>query len=150
MKEIVVYTDGSCLNNPGAGGYCAILLYKDKKKVIKGGEDNTTNNKMEIKGVLEALRALKEPCKIELFTDSNYVCEAINSYLEKWVKRNWSEVKNIELWKEYLELSKPHEIKANWIKAHSGHEYNEECDRIAKSEAYRIKNGEQEGFFNGL
>lgn len=139
MKKIEIFTDGSSLGNPGAGGWCAILRYKNNEKIISGGEENTTNNRMELKAVIEALKALKEPCDIELFADSQYVLKGINEWLENWVSKNFKNVKNIDLWQEFLLLSKNHKININWVKGHSGHKENEICDKIAKNEALKRK-----------
>ncbi len=140
MKKIEIFTDGSSLGNPGAGGWCAILRYKNNEKTISGGEKYTTNNKMELTAVIEALKALKEPCEIELYSDSIYVLKGINEWLENWIKKDFKKVKNIELWKNFLEISKPHIIHINWVKGHSGHKENEICDKIAKKEALKRKN----------
>ena len=140
MKKIEIFTDGSSLGNPGPGGWCAILRYNENEKIISGGEEYTTNNKMELTAVIKALKALKEPCEIELFSDSTYVLKGINEWLEKWVKKNFKNVKNVELWKEFLEVSKPHKINIHWVKGHSGHKENEICDKIAKKEALKRKN----------
>jgi len=139
LKHIEIFTDGSSLGNPGPGGWCAILRYKDKEKIISGGEEFTTNNKMELKAVIEALKALKMPCEIELFSDSTYVLKGIDEWLEGWRKKNFKNVKNVELWREFIKVSKPHKIKVNWIKGHSGHKENEICDKIAKEEALKRK-----------
>jgi len=139
LKHIQIFTDGSSLGNPGPGGWCAILRYKTYEKILRGGEDYTTNNKMELKAVIEALKALKEPCEIELFSDSTYVLKGINEWLEGWIKKNFKNVKNPELWREFLEVSKPHIIHVNWVKGHSGHKENEICDKIAKEEASKRK-----------
>jgi len=141
MKKVHLYSDGSSLGNPGPGGYCSILKYGKAQKIIKGGEDNTTNNRMELKAVIEGLKALKTPCEVEITSDSNYVVKAINEWLANWVKKDFKGVKNIDLWKEYLEVSKPHKIKGFWVKGHDGHEENELCDKIAREEATRIKDG---------
>ncbi len=135
MKKITLFSDGSSLGNPGPGGYCAILRYKDHEKVISGGEPHTTNNRMELKAVIEGLKALKEPCIVEIYSDSTYVVQAINKWLESWIKKGFKNVKNPELWQEFVEVAKPHRIKAYWIKAHAGHEENERCDKIAKQMA---------------
>ncbi len=139
MKQIEIFTDGSSLGNPGPGGWCALLRYKNNEKIISGGESNTTNNRMELKAVIEALKALKEPCEIELFADSTYVLKGINEWLENWVSKNFKNVKNVDLWKEFLKVSKKHNIHINWIKGHSGHKENEICDKIAKKEALKRK-----------
>jgi len=139
LKKIEVFTDGSSLGNPGPGGWCAILRYKDKEKILKGGEDYTTNNKMELKAVIEALKALKEPCEIDLYADSTYVLKGISEWLENWIKKDFKNVKNPELWREFLKYSQPHKINTIWVRGHSGHRENEICDKIAKEEALRRK-----------
>ena len=139
MKKISLYCDGSCLGNPGAGGWCAILHYKEWEKVLSGRQENTTNNQMELKAVIEALKILKEPCEVLLYSDSKYVCEGINSWIANWIKKSFKNIKNPELWQEYLRVSAPHHIQAHWIKGHAGHPQNERCDKIAKEEANRLK-----------
>jgi ribonuclease HI len=139
VKKITLFSDGSALGNPGPGGYGTILVYGDKEKIISGSEAHTTNNRMELKGAIEGLKALKEPCEVEIISDSSYVVKGINEWLEGWIKRNFKKVKNIDLWREYIEVSKPHKIRATWVKGHDGHEENERCDEIARSEAEREK-----------
>jgi ribonuclease HI len=139
MKKIEIFTDGSCLGNPGSGGWCAILRYKENEKILSGGEKNTTNNRMELTAVIEALKALKEPCEIELYSDSTYVLKGLNEWLENWIKKDFKKVKNVDLWKKYVEVSKPHKIHINWVKGHSGHTENEICDKIAKEEAEKLR-----------
>lgn len=142
MKKVLIYTDGSSLGNPGPGGYCAILEYEANgklyKKTVSGGEAYTTNNRMELMAVIEGLRALKSSCEVELITDSKYVADAINGWLYGWIKKGFKDVKNPELWQEYLEVSKKHKVKAVWVRGHNGHPQNEECDKIAKSEAEKF------------
>jgi ribonuclease HI len=139
LKKIEIFTDGSSLGNPGPGGWCAILRYKNNEKRISGGEEYTTNNRMELTAVIEALKALKEPCEIDLYSDSTYVLKGISEWLEGWVKKNFKNVKNPKLWQEFLQLSKPHKINVKWVKGHSGHRENEICDKIAKEEALKRK-----------
>ncbi len=143
MKKVTLYCDGSSLGNPGFGGWCAILSYqnegKDFRKVVSGGVPNTTNNRMELTAVVEGLRALKEPCCVEIISDSKYVCDGINLWLKNWIVKNFREVKNPDLWREYVSLSTKHIITAAWVKGHSGHAENEECDKIAKTEAEKVK-----------
>ena len=139
MKKIEIFTDGSCLNNPGSGGWCAILRYGKNEKILSGAEKNTTNNRMELTAVIEALEALKEPCEIELYSDSTYVLKGLNEWLSNWIKKDFKKVKNVDLWKKYIEVSKPHKIHINWVKGHSGHTENEICDKIAKEEAQKLK-----------
>ncbi len=136
-KEVKIYTDGACSGNPGPGGYAAILIYNDVEKEISGGEKNTTNNKMEIMAVLKGLEALKEPCKVTIYSDSAYVVNTIEKgWIYNWKKNNWiksdkSKVKNIDLWEELLRLMKIHDIKFVKVKGHSDNEYNNRCDRLA-------------------
>jgi ribonuclease HI len=144
MKQITIYSDGSSLGNPGPGGWGTILEFNGHTKELSGAEDNTTNNKMELRGAIEGLKALKEPCSVKLISDSKYVVQAVNEWLKNWIKNNWKTagkkpVKNIELWQEYLEVSKEHKIIAIWVKGHAGHEQNERCDILARNEAQRLK-----------
>jgi ribonuclease HI len=140
MKQIEIYTDGACSGNPGPGGWGAILLYGEHKIEISGFEKETTNNKMELTAALEALKKLKEPCSVNLYSDSAYLINAFQQcWLDKWIKNGWKrnkneEVKNVELWKELVRLSKYHRI--NWIKVkgHADNEYNNLCDKLATTE----------------
>lgn len=139
MKHITLFSDGSSLGNPGFGGYCAILRYKNSEKIVSGGEKSVTNNQMELKAVIEGIKALKEPCCIEIISDSSYVTKGISLWLDNWIKKEFKNIKNIDLWREYLSVSKNHEIKTTWIKGHAGHRENEFCDKIAKEEAMKMK-----------
>ena len=139
LKQITLYSDGSSLGNPGAGGYGGILEYKGKCKEFSGADAHTTNNRMELKGVIEGLKLLKEPCKVEIVSDSSYVTKGINEWLAGWVRKNFAKVKNVDLWKEYIEVSKPHQIHATWVRGHNGHPQNERCDELARDEAQNIK-----------
>ena len=139
MKKIEIFTDGSCLGNPGNGGWCAILRYNGHEKILSGNEKNTTNNRMELLAVINALEALKEPCEIELYSDSTYVLKGLNEWLNNWIKKNFKNVKNVDLWKKYIEVAKPHKIHINWVKGHSGHKENEICDKIAKEKAKELE-----------
>ena len=139
MKKVTLFCDGSSLGNPGPGGFGTILRYSSKEKIIKGMDSYTTNNKMELTGVIEGLKALKEPCEVEIISDSSYVVKGINEWLEGWIKKDFKKVKNPDLWREYLEVSKPHKVKALWVKGHSGHLENERCDKIAKEQAQKAK-----------
>lgn len=141
MKKITLFSDGSALGNPGPGGYGAILRYGDKERIIRGGEAHTTNNRMELLGVIEGLRALKEPCDVTIISDSSYVIKGINEWLEGWIKRNFAKVKNPDLWQEYIQVSAPHRIEGVWVRGHNGHIENEQCDIIAKEEAEKFKKG---------
>jgi ribonuclease HI len=134
---VEIYADGSCKGNPGPGGYCAILRYGEHEKEVCGCEANTTNNRMELTAVIEALRMLKRPCRVRIVTDSDYVVKGMTSWIHKWREKQWKNaqgkaVANRELWEELLELSSGHSIEWEWIKGHNGHPENERCDRIAK------------------
>lgn len=146
MKKVEIFADGSSLGNPGAGGWCAILRYNSKEKILKGGKRLTTNNEMELKAVLEALKALKEPCEVDLYTDSKYVVNGIKEWIKTWVKNNWKtsskkEVSHKKMWQEIYNLMHVHKINPIWIKGHSGHKENEICDKIAKEEASKFQRG---------
>ena len=136
-KTIEIFTDGACSGNPGPGGYGAILKYGQVEKEIWGCERETTNNRMEMTAVIEALRLLSRPCKIRIVTDSNYVVKGMTQWIHGWVKRNWTNaqkkpVLNRDLWEQLLELSRPHDIEWQWIKGHDGHRENERCDEMAR------------------
>ena len=139
MKKITLFSDGSALGNPGPGGYGVILRFGDKEKELSGSESHTTNNRMELLGVIVGLRALKEPCEVEIVSDSSYVVKGINEWLNGWIKRDFKKVKNPDLWKEYIEASKGHKINATWVRGHDGHEENERCDILAKDAAQKAK-----------
>lgn len=140
MKEVKIYTDGACSGNPGPGGWGAVLIYNNIEKELSGSEAETTNNRMELTAVLESLKALKEPCKVILTTDSKYVCDAINQkWVYSWQKNNWKKsdkkpALNIDLWKKLLELLDIHNVEFIWVKGHNGHKYNERCDNLAVAE----------------
>ena len=139
MKSVKLFSDGSCLGNPGAGGWAYILQYGDAIKKASGAEAMTTNNQMELTAAIMGLSALKQPCRVELFTDSEYVVKAINSWLANWVVTDFKGKKNADLWRRYLAAAAPHEIKASWVKGHAGHPQNEECDAMARAAAEAIK-----------
>ena len=139
MKSVKLFSDGSCLGNPGAGGWAYILQYGDAIKKASGAKAMTTNNQMELTAAIMGLSALKQPCRVELFTDSEYVVKAINSWLAKWVVTDFKGKKNADLWRRYLAAAAPHEIKASWVKGHAGHPQNEECDAMARAAAEAIK-----------
>jgi len=144
MKKITLYSDGSSLGNPGPGGWGTILQYNGHEKELSGGQENTTNNQMELLGVIKGLEALKEPCHVKIISDSKYVVQAINEWLENWERNNWKtagkkDVKNLELWKRYLQASSKHQIEAFWVKGHAGHEQNERCDILARDQAELLR-----------
>lgn len=139
MKKINIYTDGACSGNPGKGGWGAVLVYKDTEKEICGGSADTTNNRMELTAVIEALKILKEPCEVSLTTDSKYVCDAITKgWVYSWKRNGWKKADkkpalNVDLWEQLLPLLETHKVTFNWVKGHNGHPYNERCDRLAVS-----------------
>lgn len=136
MKKVCIYTDGACSGNPGPGGWAAILRYNGHERELSGGEPATTNNRMELIAAISALEALKEPCEVELWTDSQYLARAVNEgWLAGWKRRGWrrkeGELKNPELWQALDALLARHKVSFNWLKGHDGHEYNERCDALA-------------------
>ena len=147
MKRVEIFADGSCSGNPGPGGWGAILRYGGREKRICGGEAATTNNRMELTGVIEALRLLKEPCEVILTTDSRYVCDAVtNGWAEGWRRNGWVKpdkkpALNSDLWEELLELLGRHRVTFRWVRGHAGHPENECCDRMAVAETEKRKNG---------
>ncbi len=140
MKKVVLYTDGACSGNPGPGGYGAVLIYGGVEKEIFGGEKSTTNNKMEMMAVIKGLEALKEPCEVEVYSDSAYIVNAIEQgWIDSWKKNGWKKadkkpVKNVDLWERLLELMEKHSVTFNKVKGHADDEYNNRCDRIAVRE----------------
>lgn len=136
-KIVQIFSDGACSGNPGPGGWGAILCYKDHKKEISGGKKETTNNQMELLAVISALECLKEPCKVEIYTDSKYIADAFEKgWLDNWQKNGWKTsakkpVKNRELWERLLIQANKHQLNWKWIKGHSGHPENERCDELA-------------------
>ena len=137
MEEVIIYTDGACSGNPGPGGWGSILMYKGNKKEISGGSLDTTNNIMEMTAVIEALKLLKFPCDVKLYSDSAYVVNAFNQkWIYGWLKNGWKNsskepVKNKELWKELYDLTKVHEVEFIKVKGHADNEYNNRCDKLA-------------------
>lgn len=138
-KEITLYSDGSSLGNPGPGGYGGILEFKGKRREFSGAEPHTTNNRMELRGVIEGLKLLKEPCRVEVISDSSYVTKAINEWLKGWIKKDFKKVKNPDLWREYINVSSIHDVVGTWVRGHNGHPENERCDELARQEAEKIK-----------
>ena len=136
MKTVNIYTDGACRGNPGSGGWGVLIEYENITNEYFGGEIDTTNNKMELRAAIEGLKVLKEPCKVNLTTDSKYVMDGITEWIKNWKKNNWKnaakkDVKNKDLWIELDHLVTKHEIKWNWVKGHSGHKKNEIADALA-------------------
>ncbi len=144
MKKLDIYTDGACSGNPGPGGYGAVLIYNGIEKKISGGDKNTTNNRMELMAVIEALKTLKENCEVNLYTDSAYVCNAITQkWIENWQLNNWKNsqkkpVLNKDLWLELLELLSYHKVTFIKVKGHADNKYNNICDEIARNEISKL------------
>lgn len=144
MKQIIIYTDGACSGNPGPGGWGALLQYNGHERELFGGEKDTTNNRMEIMAALEALNALKEPCKVDLFTDSVYVRDGISKWIEGWKRNGWQTaakkpVKNMDLWQALDDARKRHDVVWHWVKGHAGHAENERVDELARKGVAEIK-----------
>ena len=145
MKTVEIFSDGACSGNPGPGGYGAILRYKDNEREISGGEALTTNNRMELMGVIMGLTALKESCDVQLYTDSKYVSDAIEKgWAKKWKANGWKKSNkepalNVDLWEEVLYLLDKHDVTLHWIKGHNGHPENERCDKLAVMESTKYK-----------
>jgi ribonuclease HI len=139
VKEIVIYTDGACSHNPGPGGWAAVLIYGSRRKEISGGEPHTTNNRMELTAAIEALRRLKEPCKVKLYTDSAYMVNCFQQrWYEKWERNGWvnsrkEPVENKDLWQRLLALARHHEVSFLKVKGHSDNEWNNRCDELARA-----------------
>jgi len=173
MKKVVIHSDGGCDGNPGPGGWAAVLDYDGKRKEISGGEPATTNNRMELQAAISALEALKQPCDVEFFTDSQYVRNGISDWVKGWKAKGWmtsgkKPVKNDDLWRRLDALAAKHKIHWKWLKGHAGHDVNERCDVLAgeaiagvrkkfsreqikalveEFKASRDANGKQEEFF---
>ena len=136
MKQVIIYTDGACRGNPGPGGWGALIKFEGVEKEIFGGQNNTTNNQMELAAAIEGLASLKEACNVELFTDSKYVMDGITQWIQNWKKNNWKtaakkDVKNKELWQTLDQLIAQHQVQWHWVKGHSGDAGNEAADLLA-------------------
>ena len=145
MKKVTIYTDGACSGNPGVGGWGAVLFYRDEKREISGYEENTTNNKMELTAAIKALERLKEPCEVELYSDSAYL---VNAFLEGWLTKwqmngfkssNKKPVQNVDLWQKLIELNNIHKITWVKVKGHADNIYNNRCDALATGEIAKHK-----------
>lgn len=144
MKNITLYTDGACSGNPGKGGWGAILMYNDAKKEISGGENQTTNNRMELTAVIKGLEALKEECNVDIYSDSAYVVNAfLQDWITNWQNNGWKSKKgmvlNIDLWQRLIELTKKHNVTWHKVKGHADNEFNNRCDALARGEIAKIK-----------
>ena len=138
MKKVIMYSDGACSGNPGPGGYGTVLIYGANRKEISGYSEDTTNNRMEMTAVIKGLEALKQPCEVDVFSDSKYVVDAINKkWVLGWQKKNWMKDKstprlNADLWRTLVELLAKHKVTFHWVKGHDGNPENERCDELAK------------------
>lgn len=138
MKDVTIYTDGACRGNPGPGGWGAILMYRDVRKELVGAEAQTTNNRMELTAAIEALSALKEPCRVDLHTDSQYLRTGMSEWVPAWKTSGWrrgkrgnTQIKNLDLWKRLDAVAALHQIEWHWVKAHNAQPENERCDALA-------------------
>ncbi len=144
MKAVSIYTDGACSGNPGPGGWAAILRYGDREKVLSGGEENTTNNRMELTAAIRGLKALREPCEVHLYSDSRYLVDAVEKgWARGWQSRGWMRTKkepakNPELWKELMELLDRHRVELHWVKGHADDPMNARCDALAVAESRKF------------
>jgi ribonuclease HI len=144
LPKIEIHTDGACSGNPGPGGWGALLRYGETEKELSGGEKLTTNNRMELLAAIEAIESLNKPCRIDLYTDSQYVQKGISEWLPNWIKRGWKNakgepVKNQDLWQRLHSVTKLHDIKWHWVRGHSGHPENERVDTLARLATEKYK-----------
>lgn len=143
-KHVTIYTDGACSGNPGAGGWAALLMFGEARREIHGGEAHTTNNRMELRATIEALKLLKSPCEVKLFTDSKYVLQGFTEWMPGWIKKGWKTadkklVKNVDLWQELATAAAPHRIQWQWVKGHSGDVHNDHVDALAVAQSRKFK-----------
>jgi ribonuclease HI len=144
MNQVTIYTDGACSGNPGPGGWGAILKYGEHERELSGGEAETTNNRMELQGVIHALQALKEPCAVELFSDSKYLVEAMSQgWARRWQAKGWKRsssepARNPELWERLLALAQTHQVQWIWVRGHGENELNRRCDALAVEESRKF------------
>lgn len=144
MKDVIIHTDGGCEGNPGPGGWAAVLRHGERVREISGGELATTNNRMELRAAIEALRALKQPCAVKIFTDSEYLRNGITAWIKGWKARGWitkdkKPVKNADLWRDLEAQVAQHHVQWGWLKGHAGHAENERCDVLAGEEIQKIR-----------
>jgi ribonuclease HI len=143
--KVIIYTDGGCINNPGPGGYGVVLLYGKKRKELSAGYRNTTNNRMEIMACIEGLKALKYPCSVTLYSDSQYVVNSIEKgWAKRWKRKGWMRnqvdpAENADLWAQLLDLCETHDVEFKWVRGHAGNKENERCDQLAKQAAINKK-----------
>ncbi|MGD7653599.1 MAG: ribonuclease HI [Verrucomicrobiales bacterium] len=155
MKRVTIHTDGACKGNPGRGGYGAVLVFGKHRKELAAGYRQTTNNRMELRAAIAALEILKDPCEIDLHSDSKYLVDAINkNWVRGWIKRGWVKsdkkpVKNPDLWKRLIAAMEPHKVRWHWVKGHAGHTENERCDELANIATASGHLQEDTGFESG-
>lgn len=143
LAEVVLYSDGACLGNPGAGGWATLLRYGEHERELSGGEAHTTNNRMELMAVIEGLKQLKKPCHVSIYSDSRYVIDGFTRYLAGWQKNGWKAanrqpVRNQDLWQQLIEATAPHRVTFHWVRGHSDDEDNNRVDKIAKQAAEKF------------
>jgi ribonuclease HI len=149
-KHVEIFTDGACSGNPGPGGWGAILRYGPHEKEISGAESQTTNNRMELMAAIRALEALKEPCRVDLYTDSEYLRKGITEWMPGWQARGWKTaakkpVRNADLWQRLLKAMAPHEVRWHWVRGHAGHAENERADTLARTALKRLRHARNSG-----
>lgn len=150
LKQVKLYTDGACLGNPGVGGWAALLIYQGQHKIFSGASADTTNNQMELQAVIEGLKRLREPVAVDIYTDSKYVKDGMESWLKKWQANHWKTasrkpVKNKQLWQDLLDVAERHELSWHWVKGHAGDPLNEEVDEAARLAAKQYKDAYLDG-----
>ena len=146
LPHVIIHTDGACSGNPGPGGWGVILAFGDREKELKGGEANTTNNRMELMAAISALEALKRPCRVDLHTDSQYLRDGVTTYLARWKRNGWrtadkKPVKNIDLWQRLDAAMHQHQVHWHWLRGHAGHALNERADLLARQAIVEIRGG---------
>jgi ribonuclease HI len=144
LPHVTIHTDGACSGNPGPGGWGAILAFEDRERELKGGEPNTTNNRMELMAAISALEALKRPCRVDLHTDSQYLRNGIMTWIKNWKRNGWrtsdkKPVKNVDLWQHLDAALAQHEVRWHWLRGHAGHEMNERADVLAREAIAEIR-----------
>lgn len=141
LAQVTIYTDGACDPNPGPGGWAALLLYSDHEKILTGSESQTTNNRMELTAALRAFRALKHPCQVDFFTDSEYLRKGVTEWMQVWRARSWQRksgaLANVDLWKELDAVIQQHQIRWHWVRGHTGNPDNQRVDRLARQAIYK-------------
>jgi ribonuclease HI len=142
LRRVTIYSDGACEPNPGQGGWAALLLYGNREKVLSGAEADTTNNRMELTAAVRSLQALKEPCRVDFFTDSEYLRRGITQWLPDWLRRGWKRkggiLANVDLWQALVASMGGHEITWHWVRGHAGNQYNNRVDNLARRAMHKI------------